>query len=368
MIISIVKEIRPGETRVAATPDTVIKMLALGAEVHIEQGAGQASGFSDEAYQKAGAKIMPDAAGTYQGTDIVLKIWAPQPSEDKYLKKDMTIIANFQILNQPERKKAFAQLGTQCFALELLPRISRAQSMDILSSQSNLSGYKAVLEAVNLSPKAVPLMMTAAGTVSPAKVLVLGAGVAGLQAIATAKRLGAQVFASDVRPEVKEQVESLGGRFVEVESNETFENTGGYAKETTADYQQKQQAAIAAQLQKTDIVITTAQIPGKKAPLLINEEMLRQMPSGGVVVDMAAESGGNVFGSHEGATTEFNGIKIIGNSNLAAQIPHSASKLYANNLYNFLAPMYQKETKQFVFNFADELVAKTCICKEGEIR
>ena len=349
MIISIVKEIRPGETRVAATPDTVIKMLALGAEVHIEQGAGQASGFSDEAYQKAGAKIMPDAAGTYQGADIVLKIWAPQPSEDKYLKKDMTIIANFQILNQPERKKAFAQLGTQCFALELLPRISRAQSMDILSSQSNLAGYKAVLEAVNLSPKAVPLMMTAAGTVSPAKVLVLGAGVAGLQAIATAKRLGAQVFASDVRPEVKEQVESLGGRFVEVESNETFENTGGYAKETTADYQQKQQAAIAAQLQKTDIVITTAQIPGKKAPLLINE-------------------GGNVFGSHEGATTEFNGIKIIGNSNLAAQIPHSASKLYANNLYNFLAPMYQKETQQFVFNFADELVAKTCICKEGEIR
>lgn len=368
MIIAVPKEIRPGETRVACTPEIVRKMLSWGYEVRVENTAGTAAGFSDEDYRQAGARIMACPEDTYKNADIVLKIWAPQESEERYLKKNMTIIANFQILNNPARKETFAKLGTQCFALELMPRISRAQSMDILSSQSNLAGYKAVIEAVNASERAVPLMMTAAGTVSPAKVLVLGAGVAGLQAIATAKRLGAQVFAADVRPQVKEQVESLGARFVDVETDENFENAGGYATETSAAYQKKQQEAVAEQLKKTDIAITTALIPGKKAPVLITATMLRQMPRGAVVVDMAADSGGNVEGSREAQITEADGVKIIGNSNLAAGIPYSASKLFANNIYNFLAPMYNAEQKQIVFNFFDELVDKTCICKDGAVR
>lgn len=364
MIITCPKEITAHETRVAITPETAAKYIGWGYQVHIEKNAGKASGFKDADYQKVGAKIVDNA---YEGASIILKIWAPLQEEEKFLHAEQIIIANFQALSQKERIKAWAEKGLTCFALDLMPRISRAQSMDILSSQSNLAGYKAVIEAINQLGKAVPLMMTAAGTIAPAKVLILGAGVAGLQAIATAKRLGAMVFASDVRPQVKEQVESLGGKFLEVKTDEVFETSGGYAKETSEDYKQKQQQAVAEQLTKTDIAITTALIPGRPAPRLITKEMLAAMPEGSIVIDMAAASGGNVEGSIENETIEFCGTKIIGASNLAIGVPHSASALFAKNIYNFLSPMYKSEAKEIKFNFDDELINGTCICKNGQV-
>lgn len=367
MIIAIPRETTIGENRVAVTPEQVKKYSEWGFQVKIETSAGTASGFDDDDYLKAGAEIAPDAAQTYQHADIILKIWAPLPDEDRLLKPGQTIIANFQALAHPARVAELAKQGLTCFALDMLPRISRAQSMDILSSQSNLAGYKAVINAVNLLPRAIPLMMTAAGTVSPAKVLVLGAGVAGLQAIATAKRLGAQVFASDVRPQVKEQVESLGARFLEVKTSETFETSGGYAQETSPEYRRQQQLAVAEQLAKTDIAVTTALIPGKKAPVLITRGMIEHMPRGSVIIDMAAANGGNVEGSIDNQTVNVNGVTIVGNSNLASELPVSASRLFAQNIYNFLAPMYQKETKQIVFNYDDELISKTCVAKSGEL-
>ena len=299
MIISIPRERRNGETRVAATPETVRRYVSLGFAVRVEQNAGRLSGFPDETYRQAGAEIVADTAALWKGAGLILKIWAPQPEEDAYLFPGQTIVANFQALDNRERAAVFAARRTTCFALELIPRISRAQSMDILTSQSNLAGYKAVLKGVNMLDRALPMMMTAAGTVPPARVLILGAGVAGLQAIATAKRLGAQVYAADVRPSVKEQVESLGARFVDVENEENFEDNGGYAGETSAAYQKRQQKAVAEQLAKTDLAVTTALIPGKPAPRLISAEMLRNMPEGSVVVDMAAAAGGNVEGSQE---------------------------------------------------------------------
>lgn len=368
MIIAVPKEIRPGENRVALTPDVIRSMSSWGYEFRIETEAGQKSGFSDQEYQEAGAIIAPDAASAYSNAAIICKIWAPLPQEDHFLKKDMTIIANFQSLSHPERVAKFASLGLQCFALELMPRISRAQSMDILSSQSNLAGYKAVINAVAKLGKSVPMMMTAAGTITPAKALILGAGVAGLQAIATAKRLGAQVYASDVRPQVKEQVESLGARFVEVKSDETFETSGGYAKETSDDYKSKQAEAVAAQLSKTDIAVTTALIPGKPAPRLITLDMIKTMPQGAVIIDMASENGGNVEGSVDNQEVVVNGVTVIGASNLASELPNSASRLFAKNIFNFLKPMYNPEQKQIIFDFDDELINKTCICKDGEKR
>lgn len=367
MIIAAVKELKDGEKRVAAVPEVVKKLTSMGFSFRVEKDAGLAAGFSNEDYLSAGAEICNSAKETYKGADFIFKIWAPLPEENKYLSKGQTIIANFRTFSNRGQIEKLAALGLQCFALELLPRISRAQSMDILSSQSNLAGYKAVIEAVNHLNKAVPMMMTAAGTVAPAKILVLGAGVAGLQAIATAKRLGAQVFASDVRPQVKEQVESLGGRFLEVKTEESFETQGGYAKETSEDYKKKQSEAVAEQLKKTDIAITTALIPGRQAPRLISAEMIKEMPRGAVIVDMAADSGGNVEGSKNDALIEINGVTIIGNSNLAADIPYSASRLFAKNILNFITPMYEPEQKIIIFNYTDELIRDTCICKDGNL-
>ncbi len=366
MIIALPKEIRSGEKRVALTPEIITKITQWGFSVQVEKDAGTNAGFTDDDYKNSGAEIKNSAKETYKNADFIFKIWAPLPQEEKFIKEGCTIIANFQALNQPQRIKKFAELQTTCFALELMPRISRAQSMDILSSQSNLAGYEAVIEAVSMLDKAVPMMMTAAGTIAPAKVLILGAGVAGLQAIATAKRLGANVFASDVRPAVKEQVESLGGKFLEISDDENFETSNGYAKETSANYQKKQNKIIAEQLKKTDIVITTALIPGKPAPRLISAEMLKNMPQGGIVVDMAAESGGNVEGSVNGKTIDLNGIKIIGNSNLASNVANSASRLFAQNIYNFIRPMFNPEQKTFIFNNDDDLIKNTCICKNGQ--
>lgn len=367
MIIAVPKEITPDEKRVALTPEIVRKITLWGFSVFVETNAGRPAGFSDKDYQDNGAEIKYSAKETYKNADFIFKIWAPLPQEEKLIKKGCTIIANFQALNQPQRIKKFAERQTTCFALDLIPRISRAQSMDILSSQSNLAGYEAVIEAVSMSDKAVPMMMTAAGSITPAKVLILGAGVAGLQAIATAKRLGAMVFASDVRPSVKEQVESLGGKFLEIPNSENFEASGGYARETSDDYQEKQRRIIAEQLKKTDIVITTALIPGKQAPRLITAEMLKNMPQGGIVVDMAIKSGGNVEGSENGKITEIKGIKIIGNSNLASNVANSASRLFAQNIYNFISPMYKQDSKTFVFNDDDEIIKATCICKDGQL-
>lgn len=367
MIIGITKEIKIGEKRVAMTPDIAKKFINWGFEVQIEKDAGLDAGFSDDTYSNLGVKIIEDAKGVYQTSNIILKIWAPMPTEFKLINKETIIIANFQAYSNQYAIETLAKMETECFALDLMPRISRAQSMDILSSQSNLAGYKAVIDAVAKLNKAIPLMMTAAGTVAPAKVLILGAGVAGLQAIATAKRLGAMVFASDVRPQVKEQVESLGGRFVEVKTDESFETSGGYAKETSEDYKQKQAQAVAEQLSKTDIAITTALIPGKPAPRLITKEMISNMPHGSIIIDMATESGGNVEGSVNNETVVINDVTIIGNSNLASELPNSASQLFAKNIFNFLAPMYNKDTKDIKFNFDDELIKGTCICKDGTL-
>jgi len=367
MRIAVPKEIRAGETRVAVTPDIVRKYKYMGIDVNIQSGAGEASGYSDKDYVEAGADIKKTAEDTCKKAAAILKIWAPEATEESYIPKGTAVFANFQALNNRGRIETFAHLGLTCFAMELMPRISRAQSMDILSSQSNLAGYKAVIEAVSHLSSAIPMMMTAAGTVAPAKALILGAGVAGLQAIATAKRLGAVVYASDVRPQVKEQVESLGGKFLEVKSDESFETSGGYAKETSADYKQKQQEAVAEQLTKTNFAVTTALIPGLPAPRLITKAMLSGMPAGAVVIDMAASTGGNVEGSEDNKTVVINGVTVIGNSNLAASLPASASPLFAKNIFNFIETMYDKENKKLNYNFDDELIKGTCLCYNGKI-
>ena len=366
MIIAVLKEITPGENRVAATPDIVRKYIDWGMKVRIEKDAGQTAGFADSDYTEAGAEIAETPAETVQDAAIILKIWAPLASEDPLFRHGQIIIANFQALAQRERIKTIASLGVTSFALDLMPRISRAQSMDILSSQSNLAGYKAVIEAFNLLPKAAPMMMTAAGTNAPARVLVLGAGVAGLQAIATAKRLGAVVYASDVRAAVREQVESLGGKFVEVPQDENLETKGGYAKEASAEYLRRQKVAVANRLRQTDIAITTALIPGKPAPKLIDDTMLKEMPRGAVIIDMAAAAGGNVAGSRNNMLTDIHGVRLLGNSNLAAGIPNSASLLYAKNIFNFLSAQYDRDNKDFKFNFDDDLVSQTCVTRNGK--
>jgi len=365
MQIAVTKETLKNENRVAITPEITKKYLALGFNINIETGAGVKAGFSDEEYAKSGAKICPSAKHAIKDANIVIKINAPTDDEIGLLSPSQIIIANFQALAQKTYISKFAKKQLTCFALDLLPRISRAQSMDILSSQNNIAGYKAVIEALNFLPKAAPLMMTSAGTISPAKVLILGTGVAGLQAIATAKRMGAQVFASDIRPNTKEQVESLGGKFIEIKTDEVTETSDGYAKETSKEFQKLQKQAVSEALKQTDVVITTALIPGKKAPILIDYQMLKNMPQNSVIIDMASAYGGNVEGSQDNAIIEKNGIKIIGNSNLASAIPFSASRLFAQNIYNFVYNIVDKTTLKLNLNFDDEIISATCICNNG---
>lgn len=367
MIICVSKEIRTGETRVAIVPDTVKKLTGLGIEVQIEKSAGKAAGFDDEEYRQSGAVIGKTADKIYEEADIVLKINAPEESEFSRLRQGCVIIANFRGKDSAEYLKKAAQRKASCLALDRLPRLSKTQSMDILSSQSNLAGYEAVITAVKALNKAVPMMMTAAGTIAPAKVLVLGTGVAGLQAIATAKRLGAQVFASDVRPQMKEQAESLGARFLETGNNETFETDSGYAKETSREYQLEQQRIVAEQLKKTDIVITTALLPGKRAPILITKKMIENMPKGSVIVDLAAAEGGNTEGCEDQKTNEYAGVSIIGAGNPATGVPYSASQMFSRNLFNFLQPFYREESRSFEFDYSDELIRAVCLLKRGEM-
>ncbi len=374
MKIGIPKERREHEHRVAATPDTVKKLIGLGFEVTVEKDAGAGASLLDPAYRAAGATIAADAAAALQDADIVLKVQRPLteaeggPDELSYMKAGAKLIGSLGAYANLEQVKAYADAKVDAFAMELLPRITRAQSMDVLSSQSNLAGYRAVLEACNVFGRGMPMMMTAAGTVAPARVLILGAGVAGLQAVATAKRLGAVVSAFDVRPAVKEQVESLGATFVEVESEETeaAETAGGYAKEMSEDYKRKQSELIHETLKKQDIVIPTALIPGKPAPVLITDAMVRDMKPGAIIVDLAIEVGGNCELSEEGIV-EVHGVTIVAYANLPSRIAEDASALYAKNLLNFLTPLVDAETKTLKLDPEDEIIQGTQLTQGGAI-
>ncbi len=374
MKIAIVKERRPHETRVAATPETVKKLKALGAEITIEAGAGTVAAYTDQAYSEAGATIVPDAASAIAAGDIVFKIQRPMTAEEGLdelglLRQGQTVMAPLGALTNKELVQALASRGVTSFALELIPRITRAQSMDILSSQANLAGYKAVLVAANNYGRIFPQMMTPGGTLAPSRSFIMGVGVAGLQAIATARRLGSVVTATDVRPATKEQVQSLGAKFVAVEDEEfkAAETAGGYAKQMSPEYQAKQAALVADHIKMQDIVITTALIPGRKAPVLVTEEMVRTMKPGSVIVDMAVEQGGNCPLSEFGKVVEKYGVKIVGPANLPGELATDASALFSRNLLNFITPMVDKETKALTINLEDEVVKGTLVTRDGQI-
>jgi len=370
MKIAIPKERRDNEPRVAASPDVVKKLIGLGFQVVVERGAGAGASFTDKAFEDAGAAIAATADAAYKAADVVFKIQAPLDGEIAAMKKGTILIASLGALTSPKDVEACAKAGLAAFAMELMPRISRAQSMDILSSQSNLAGYKAVIEAASNFSRAFPMMMTAAGTVAPAKVFVMGVGVAGLQAIATAKRLGAVVTATDVRPATKEQVASLGGKFLEVdpEAEKEAETAGGYAKEMSDDYKKKQAAKVREHIKSQDIVITTALIPGRKAPVLVTEEMVADMKPGAVIVDLAAEAGGNCALTKRGeVVVSKNGVKILGPANLAGQLAQDASALFAKNILNFITPFVKKDTKELAIDWQDELVKGTLVTRDGKV-
>jgi NAD(P) transhydrogenase subunit alpha len=358
----------PDEPRVAVSPETVKKLVALGTTVRIESGAGARSRFSDEALKAAGAEIAATAADALSGADILLKVRRPSSDEIRQLKAGAIVAA---ILDPYDRAgiEALAGTGASLFSMEFMPRISRAQSMDVLSSQANLAGYKAVVDAASAFGQALPMMMTAAGTVPAAKAFIMGVGVAGLQAIATARRMGAMVSATDVRPATKEQVQSLGAKFIAVEDDEfkQAQTAAGYAKPMSAEYQAKQAELVANHIKNQDIVITTALIPGRPAPRLISAAMLAAMKPGSVIVDLAAERGGNVEGTVPGQTVEVGGVKIIGPLNLARSVPVNASSLYAKNLYAFLELFFDKKDKSFRAVWDDEIVRGTLVAKDGQI-
>lgn len=370
MQIGIPAETLAGETRVAATPETVKKFAAMGCEVLVQSGAGLASSCTNAAYEAAGAKVVATAAEALN-TDIILKVAAPNADETALIKQGATVLAAFAP-HQNENLDAYAARGLTCVAMELIPRITRAQSSDILSSQANLAGYKAVLLGANEYAGLFPMMMTAAGTIKPARIVVLGVGVAGLQAIATGKRLGAVVEASDLRPAAKEQVESLGGRWLDVPMSDEEKakalGTGGYAWQPSPEYIRDQAAVVDKAVSNANIVITTAQIPGRKAPVLVKAETVAKMKPGSVIIDMAVSSGGNVEGSKldETVITE-NGARIVGIGNIPALVATEASALYSRNLLNFLAPMHNKETSEIVLNREDDMVKPTLIVDAGTL-
>ncbi|WP_424629347.1 Re/Si-specific NAD(P)(+) transhydrogenase subunit alpha [Bradyrhizobium sp. SYSU BS000235] len=366
MKIAIAKEIDAAEPRVAATPDTVKKFKSLGIDVAIEPGAGLKSGLLDADYEAVGATVSADAV---KDADIVIKVKRPEAAEVAKYKKGALAIAIMDPYGNDAALKTMADAGVAAFAMELMPRITRAQVMDVLSSQANLAGYRAVIESAEAFGRAFPMMMTAAGTVPAAKVFIMGVGVAGLQAIATARRLGAVVTATDVRPAVKEQVVSLGAKFIAVEDEEfkQAETAGGYAKEMSKEYQAKQAELTAEHIKKQDIVITTALIPGRPAPKLISLEMVKSMKPGSVLVDLAVERGGNVEGVQSGQIAEVNGVKIVGFPNLAGKVAASASSLYAKNLQSFIETLYDKESKSLAVKWDDELVKATALTKDGAV-
>ena len=371
MFIGIPAEVLDGETRVAATPETVKKFSTNGSHVVlIQSGAGVGASISDESFKEAGATIVNDAAELYRLSQIILKVQAPDSSEIKMIRKDAVLLG----LLSPHKTEGIASLaahGLTAFSMEKIPRISRAQNMDVLSSQANIAGYKAVLIAANVYQKFLPMLMTAAGTVKAARILVLGAGVAGLQAIATAKRLGAVIEAFDVRPVAKEQVESLGANFVEVplsdEEKEQAETAGGYAREMSDDYKRRQGELVHQRALVADIIITTALIPGRPAPVLISEETVKEMKPGSVIVDMAVEAGGNCPLSELNKTVVKHGVSLIGIANIPGLVAADSSSLYARNLLNFLNLMLDAESGEFKLDREDEIIAGTLVCIDGEV-
>ncbi|RLL49189.1 Re/Si-specific NAD(P)(+) transhydrogenase subunit alpha [Mariprofundus sp. EBB-1] len=364
MLIAVPAESQSKEKRVAATPDSVGRFIAAGCDVVVQKNAGTAASYPDAAYQAKGAKLVDSFAGVCADADLVLKVRALQADEIGALKKGAAIASLVAPFSNPLLQQ-YADAGITYFCMEMVPRISRAQSMDVLSSQANIAGYKSVLLAMEHYQRFFPMLMTAAGTVQPAKVLVMGAGVAGLQAIATARRLGASVEAFDVRAAAKEQVESLGAKFVEVAADADAEDAGGYAKEMDDDYKRRQSELIAAHAAKADIIITTALIPGRPAPVLITEEMVKTMKPGSVIVDMAVEMGGNCPISELDQVVEKHGVTLVGVVNIPALMATDASSLYARNLVNFITPMLDKESGALVINMDDEVVESSLICKDG---
>ena len=368
-IVAIPAERRADETRVAATPETVKKFRGLGLDVRVEAGAGAKARISDEEYAAAGATLVPGAGAVLGNADVVLKVRGPSDTEIGQIKRGAIVVALLSPATERDAIAKMAAAGIDAFAMEFLPRISRAQSMDVLSSQANLAGYKAVIDAAAQFGRAMPMMMTAAGTIAPARVLVMGAGVAGLQAIATARRLGAIVSATDVRPATKEQVESLGATFVAVMDEEfkQAQTAAGYAKEMSREYQAKQAALIAETIRKQDIVITTALIPGRKAPVLVTEDMVKTMRPGSVIVDLAAEQGGNCPLTQAGRVTEAHGVTLMGYTNLPGRLAVDASNLYSRNLFNFISLFVDKKTGTARINWDDEIVKGANLTRDGAV-
>jgi len=370
MRIAVPAETDANEARVAATPETVKKLIGLGAEIAVQAGAGKGSGLPDAEFEKAGAKIEPDAAATVAGADVVLAVRRPTPAALAGVNPGAAVLAIMDPYGQNEALAALAQAHVQAFAMELMPRITRAQVMDVLSSQANLAGYRAVIDAAAEYGRAIPMMMTAAGTVPAAKIFIMGVGVAGLQAIATARRLGGVVTATDVRPATKEQVESLGAKFLAVEDEEfkQAQTEGGYAKEMSKEYQAKQAALTAAHIAKQDIVVTTALIPGRPAPRLVSADMVASMRPGSVIVDLAVERGGNCELSKPGkVVTTKNHVKVVGWLNVPGRLAATASQLYAKNLFAFLETMIDKDTKSLKIDGDDELVKATRLTFGGVV-
>jgi H+-translocating NAD(P) transhydrogenase subunit alpha len=371
VIIGVPKEIYPGEKRVALVPDTVSKLVKMGFEVLVEKGAGQGAYLSDEKYIDAGAKIAENTAALYQSSEVILKVQRPYIDTSKGIdetaafKKDSLLITFMFSLSYPETAMKCAEAGINVLSMDAIPRITKAQRMDALSSQTNLAGYKSVIMTANEYGKIFPLMMTAAGTITPAKVVIMGAGVAGLQALGTAKRLGAIVEVSDVRPAVKEEVQSLGGRFIEVDSSENLQDAGGYAKEASEEYLKKQKEVLFKHITEADIVITTALVPGRKAPVLVTEEMIKNMKPGSIILDMAVEFGGNCELSEMGKTVEKYGVKIIGEPNIPSLLPQQSSELYSKNLLALL--QHISKEGNVILNTEDEIVKGSLITYKGEL-
>jgi NAD(P) transhydrogenase subunit alpha len=369
MKLAVLKERRAGEARVAATPETAKKLTGLGLSVVVESGAGAGAKIADADYVAAGATIAPDAAAALADADIVFTVRGPDAGEIAAMKKNTVLAALLAPHSEKDTAQKLAAQGITAFAMEFIPRISRAQAMVVRSSQANLAGYKAVIDAAATFGRAFPMMMTAAGTIAPARAFIMGVGVAGLQAIATARRLGAIVSATDVRPATREQVESLGAAFVAVMDDEfkQAETAAGYAKEMSKDYQAKQAALIAETIRKQDIVITTALIPGRKAPVLVTEEMVKTMKPGSVIVDLAAEQGGNCPLTEADQVVEAHGVTIMGYTNLASRLAVDTSSLYARNLFNFVSLLVDKKTGALNLNWDDEILKGAVLTRDGEI-
>jgi H+-translocating NAD(P) transhydrogenase subunit alpha len=365
MKLAIAREVEAGERRVALVPDAVARLVKQGVEVWVEAGAGAKSFFSDLAYEEVGAKIVADTAALWGAADVVVKIGALQESEIHQLREGGVFIGFLNPLANPALVQRLADRHVTAFSMEMIPRTSRAQSMDALSSQANVAGYKAVLIAAAALPKYFPMLTTAAGTIRPAKVLVMGAGVAGLQAIATARRLGAVVEAFDIRPDTKEQVQSLGAKFVDVELKEETVATGGYAKELSEAAKEHTRQVLIQHVSSADAVITTAQVPGRKAPILVTREMVSQMKPGSVIVDLAADRGGNCECTEAGKEVEWNGVNVIGTINLPSSMPVHASETYSKNILALLQLMVKD--KELNLNFEDDIIAGACVARNGEI-